>query len=515
MVEKAMLPTAATTTTARATEPKSRCSFVVYGRLILALLAFTSVLVGQIPTRVYFPFEQSVLPSPGALKRLEIVTNTPNTTAKSGTPARAEELARARTKLRRARIEALADVLVTRYVKWHRKNRELARVRKLIWVGSGNKYGFGDRFRGIIHAYLCAVVTGRILIIKWDEPFSLSTIFESSNIDIFWNSRIDGEEFKLCDKGVAVKGGKCKLVNETTLYEQTLPFGGLPHCYCSLNKLNLLESDLPSVVLRSEMAPNIRRLFESVLKSSRKLPPFATPLLKLAKTWKMNTTSKFGKTFGPNMVDDAKLFALIFKSMLKPSNEFLKMLSKQNSQVQSFIPRRLKARHTSKTEMKHVSIHARLGIGLGEKTKYYSRFGNVTSELMAACMAGHAAEEADKLDLPEPQRFYLATDTSEFVKPFKYWLQSRSKNAIIVEGVGANDKVHSNTLEKGKEKDRERFLLTAKDLFFLAAGDSLISLPSGFSNLASWFSGRHHVIISYQQCLRENWLQRPIEYNVK
>ncbi len=496
---------------ARPVESKPRGSFVAYGRFVLALLALTSIFVGQLPSRVYFPFEQAALPAPGAFRRLYNVSN-PTPTVSKAPPA---QLAVARARLRKARIEALADVLVTRYGKWHRANRHIPGVRKLIWVGSGNKYGFGDRFRGIIHAYLCAVLTGRVLVLKWDTPFALSTIFQPAAIDTFWDGAFDGVDFPVCNHGVAVKSGECLPLNKTTVYQRVLPYGGYPNCYCSLLKPDLLESDFPTVVLRSEMAPNIKRLFQAATMDMPKLPRFAKPLVGLAQTWKLNHSKVFGKTFGPNAVDDAALFAMIFKAIFRPSGDFLHMLARQGPEVRSFIPERLFQRepHGDGVGRRgHVSIHARLGIGLGEKTKYQRRFGKLEVAMMAACMAGHAAEEADRLDLPEPQRFYLATDTAAFVAPFKWWLRGRSKGAIVVEGVGAMDKVHSNTLETGNRRDRERFLLTAADLFFLAAGDALISLPSGFSNLAAWFSGRHHTILSHELCVKERWHERPREF---
>jgi len=332
-------------------------------------------------------------------------------------------------------------------------------------------------------------------------------------MDVFFNPQWDGADFKVCAQGYATIHGNCTNGNDprdrNTL---ALPFGGHPACICTLDSLGILQSQLPTVVLRSEYPPSIRKFLNAVL--DQDTTQLHSRLGTLARDWTSNNyTAKYGKNNRPTPDDDAKFFAQIFKAILRPSPQFLRFLAQQSDTVRSFIPERLFGA-TPNPLRRHISIHARLGIGLNETEAYPKRF-NCTRKrlhLLAACMAGHAAEMADENDLHEPQRFYVATDTPGFLPVLKSELGKRSKNPIVVEGV--SEKAHSNTLTTGDERDKRIFLQTMGDIFFLAAGEGIVSLPSGFANLARWFSGKRHRSVSIRQCIREDWEKHPSEFSI-
>eukprot|EP00171_Calliarthron_tuberculosum_P013973 IDg13973t1 len=133
--------------------------FIGVGRSVLVLLALLSVFATQLvlftmPTRVYFPFEKMGPPPSGTFAQLSLAQASLNKApsiqksawyTRDGREQIKEELRKARRKLDRLRQDALADYVVTRYVKWHRSMRREPSARKLIWTGVGNSYGFGDR----------------------------------------------------------------------------------------------------------------------------------------------------------------------------------------------------------------------------------------------------------------------------------------------------------------------------------------------------------------------------------
>eukprot|EP00171_Calliarthron_tuberculosum_P018828 IDg18828t1 len=68
-------------------------------------------------------------------------------------------------------------------------------------------------------------------------------------------------------------------------------------------------------------------------------------------------------------------------------------------------------------------------------------------------------------------------------------------------------------MRNNSPRDRERFLLTATDLFFLSAGDALLSLPSGFANLARWLGAMPHTVVRVPRCAKELWHNNKTEFS--
>lgn len=508
---------------------RKRRAVTIFGRSI-ALLCFVSVIATQIAIRrihrrVYFPFEHMALPSRGALTRF---TRAHKNAVRVSVKRNVVQKARAaRRKLELARQEALAHVVVTRYMQWHRRERANPNARKLIWTGHGNRYGLGDRFRGIIHAYLCAVLSDRVLVIKWDEPISLNVIFESAkHARTFFDERLDGADMV-----------------------------DAPACYCSLKGMGILLSKDRVVIHRSESAPSIRSLLAAVRRHPKL--PVSQELLTLANSWRArralrtaNGNETKWREYGPRAAANDALFPLIFKALLQPAPRFLYMLTTQRAEVRAFIPTRLhkahgcdtgprikiaeggravvegdefgeyddgkdRVGHMKSSHARHVSVHARLGVGLNESTQYKARFerwANASVHSLAACLAAHATRLADALHHGKPQRFYVATDTDEFTTHFRSEVRLRSPGAVVVGAVqGSVDRVHLNKLNSSSPRDLDRFRLAAADLFFLSAGDAMLSLPSGFANLARWLGDTPHTVLTANRCARERWIGNSTE----
>lgn len=458
---------------------------LLFGKTLLALLFLVLLTAGRlsflhVQQRVYFPFERRsrVRREPMHVSQLPLKG------------AAAEEA-----------FVLLTEVIIHQYIRLHKKKRFQPHARKLIWTGNGNKYGIGDRFRGIVHAYLCAVLSERVFIIKWTEPFPLSVIFKSAaGVHVMYDPKLDGPDSRFepevskSSNAEHYSQNSAGVVENATLQNPRISY--FPWCNCTLTDLGLLLSANETVELRSERPPSLRRLFVSL--SANSDLPASLSLASLVREWRES----------PGATGDDALYAQIFKSILRPSREFLRMLARQEPELRSFVPPELRyvVRIRGATVApRHVSVHGRVGYGLNESQKYPRRFdlnrlgGNL--QMVAECLAEEASAVADEMDHPDPQRFYLACDTPELAKLFKAALRKRNREAVIVEAPGP--KVHSNAMQPGSLEDRERFLYAAADLFFLSAGDALVSLPSGFANLAKWFGEIPHRTLSIRQCAKK------------
>lgn len=101
-------------------------------------------------------------------------------------------------------MKKLNKLLVEDYNKWH--NRTLEKLNKgefdarsLRLLVHWSERGIGDRFRGMVSAYLMAVMTNRLFLIKWEEPLPLTNIFKlgvHSNF-AYDSKRCGGENYSI------------------------------------------------------------------------------------------------------------------------------------------------------------------------------------------------------------------------------------------------------------------------------------------------------------------------------
>lgn len=446
---------------------------------LLAALAAAALLAGyasyaRYSRRLYFPFEtRSPLRPPRTLAQFPHLRRNTTETATV--------------------FRHLVSVLITRYMRFHRSNRFDPSARKLIWTGKGNHFGFGDRFRGILHAYLSAVVSDRVLLIAWDEPFPLSTVFASTfGVSIFYDARLDPGRFPVAPKTDVLGAAK-----------NPPPYAGggvhsngtadLPWCDCSLKKLGILLSPHKTVVVRAEAPPSLRFLFLAMREHAHL--PTALALKPVMDRWREASGAD----------GDEAIYALIFRALFRPAPPLLALLASQSSDLRRLVPARSRPPNGgTRREGGYVAVHARVGVGFGEAAAYPWRFDlaarGASVELVARCLAVVAASEADDADLPEPQVFYVASDTPALSAGFRAEVRRQSRDAVVLELAG--EKVHSNRMDGRSGKDKEKFILTAADLLFLSAGTRLVSLRSGFANLAKWFGEAPHRGVSIDHCVQ-------------
>ena len=117
----------------------------------------------------------------------EIVT--PN--LKPPLPFRLSKVERIMGEIQGSMLESF-DVLLDDYVRWHHdvsnSAEKMNSVRILAWNGIGDS-GLGDKIRGILHALMLAIETGRYFVIEDAPEFPIRKLVTAGRIK--WDTRID------------------------------------------------------------------------------------------------------------------------------------------------------------------------------------------------------------------------------------------------------------------------------------------------------------------------------------
>lgn len=442
--------------------------------IVVILFASLHATFGRLSQRLYFPFER--WPEGRAI-------HTPPPSERGRMDEYTDHLHRDEAKLGK-----VIDIFITRYMHFHKTQRFNVSSRKLIYTGEGNRHGLGDRFRGILNAYQLAFMTRRVLLLSWKEPFPLSVIFESApGVSVMYDPAIDPRPLPLTPEEQADLNSTGSLT--------TLGAEPIPECWCNRAPLctrddpGILLSSARTVVVRAECSASMVGMLLSLRRRSDM--PVAKEIVPALSDWRY-----VGRKTGLQN----SIYPQVFRALLRPSAELVARLGGMYKRLRGIVPTRL--RHFRQgSRHGYVAVHARLGHGIGELgTRFNLTMQGGSLKLVATCLARTAVAEAVEADLPEPQTFYLATDTPKFSRLFRREIGKWSKDARVEEmGLSVT---HSAEMVNATAAEKEAFLDTAVDLFFLSAGDRLVSLPSGFANLARWFGDAPHNEKNVGQCVR-------------
>ncbi|KAI0565277.1 hypothetical protein FGB62_20g010 [Gracilaria domingensis] len=284
-------------------------------------------------------------------------------------------------------LKGLNQVMIDRYLTWHHsvvskvRSGELdgSSVRTLVFIGNEGRHGLGDRLRGLLFAYMASVFSQRLLLIKWEDPFPLSTVLVNSDRS---NFTFDESLFPLRWK----PDGEA----DATLVQRAL-----------LADMQLFIGNEARLSLECEPRPKLDEVFETV----KKFPNLTTSVeLKKVVSLKRRPTSE-------------QFFPLIFKALVRPSTELRKMMTETIDKHNMYAPSRLWKEGPLRridTSDPFISVHARLGYGVGEYIKRFKAqmYGH-TMDSLAYCMAEKAMRLAEQEGITNPPRFYVATDTAE------------------------------------------------------------------------------------------------------
>lgn len=360
-------------------------------------------------------------------------------------------------------LKKLKHIIVDDYITWHAATlrsvylgfQRPEHVRSLIFRG-GNEVS--DRISGILHAYFCALMSRRVLLIEMNDPFPLSTAFILGALNT--NFTYDPDLFYSDSYELSV----------STHHAEHLRHVLGPH---------------PSVVLRAGHEPSMKFLLHDV--------PRYYPELRYSRS--INKLKPFHVE-----PSERVFFPLVFRALFRASPELrikIMLLLGLSPKLQLPWIRHVQRRAFTKAmhfaQEPYVSIHARLAPHV--RGRYH--MGHPI-EYTARCMAVIAMNTAQKQGI-DPPRFYLASDNSNFKIALNVALKRLHGNSSLVYGTWEVKPLSHITNES--EGDYNSFICTFVDLFMLSRGDAIVNMKSGFASLAVWMGSiSWQEIFTYDEC---------------
>lgn len=341
------------------------------------------------------------------------------------------------------------------YVQFHKEKRYTDAPR-LIFRPLGT--GIGDRMGCLMFAYWTAVITRRVFLVDWQDPYPLSEFLEETNdLNILLS-----KEYTMR----ALRRGTTVFLNASEesllLYEHVLS-SSTDTVMMATNKVPLNLSDnfigkyLPLAVTSSNalgirVNPNFHR---SILHHVFTLSNSIRGDQQLMNS-KMNLC---GKTMRGRRLDEEGP-ASFFNGFIQPRRPY-------------------------------IAVHARIGRGVGEYPT--GRFKDVSENMKAAalCLASRAVRLAYMSGNPALP-IYLATDTAEFRNIFEKAATKISHNRVqilsgewkVIHSTKLTKQQNANITGSGEEIFREAMWGSYMDLVMLGHAEHIVALYSSFPRLA-------------------------------
>lgn len=356
-------------------------------------------------------------------------------------------------------LQVLNEVFVEQYIPWHSSvvtdvlsgQLDGSTVRTLVFIGNNAGHGLGDRLRGLLLAYMCAVMSNRLFLIHWPAPFPLTNILLNN---VHSNFTYDESLFPSSTRPDG--SDDVKRVRRAT--------------FADLQFYSGKRGNYTKVLFACEPEPTLDGLNEAILKfphlpasvQLRKVMPFQVP------------------------VTEEQFFPLLFKALFTPSPELRRMIAGTVNQPHRFDLSTLwKEAPVIDVSKPFISVHARLGHGVGENNPRFKRqMQGQSMQTVANCLARKAMKLAVGQGISYPPRFYIACDTSEFRSQLKTALLHVNNHSKIMYGTWHTK--HVRDMVDSTRDDFRLLLYTFVDLYVLSKGQAILRGDSGFANLALW-----------------------------
>lgn len=286
-----------------------------------------------------------------------------------------EKLAQTRNLFGLRKIEAsddarrLAALFSDRYLAWHRRHRQNRDTPRLIFLLRGTHPGVGDRLTGLISVLSYAVVTHRLLLIDWIEPFPLQDIFSTRRASLY--AIQDDFEFTPSSSMTCTNGS----------------------CIDSM-----LNSTVHTVFFNATA------------------PMKAAGFLRLLRKYGTREDIEYVRNVNDTMMitgPDGPTFALMLNSAFRLAPKFADFLERQTGTL---------------LRGDFVAVHARLGKGVSEGGK---RFIDIDEDCVAHMLAEAGVRKAYEGNITPPSLF-LATDTPKFRGQFRAVAKSSGAKHVFM-----------------------------------------------------------------------------------
>lgn len=340
---------------------------------------------------------------------------------------------------------------VTDHLAWHDANRPKINTRRVIFRTIGA--GLGDHIKALVWVYGYAVLTRRLLIIDWSNPYPLESVLSDSSVERFIYRPV------LDSSGLSEGYG----ANYRFQYRR-----GIPSYMLQL----LARNDVHTVILQCGPAQTPYSVKEELVGSPSR---FDIPQQE--------------KTIIPQFSWVARRTAA--RILLEPSAEIQRRVSA------------FKSLHGICTYNEtgclngesYYSVHARLGIGTSET--HFSRFKGMlgNEKYIARCFVAHLKEN----NVPADAVVFVASDTAEWKSIFinvmqKYMPGVRVIYYDVIPG-------HFRDINKRTFEGKNRFLDQHTEMIIIGNAVRTFALRSGFPEVGFLRGyGRHYTRIELSSC---------------
>lgn len=353
---------------------------------------------------------------------------------------------------RESQLHEFVNLYITAYLAKHKAlraacdtNAMLARTTPLIvFRGSERNFGLGDRIRGILSTFLIAAITDRLFLIDLPQPFPLDTMWISPKGFNFTYDRSlfpADESYPISDDVV-------------------------------VHKFSIRD------FMREHRYQKVRVL---VQRGMNKFSP--TRMIKEARLFPAmhNAMSARGLlSFNPARDDIAPL---LLQALFLPSPRLRSALRQQ---------RPFKGRA-------YISLHARLGIGVGERgSRFNSTRRALSLEDIASCVGRVAGRVALQRRL---HRVFIATDTRRANEALANGVRQVLPDAEI--HVATGKAVHVRRLRDRvlDDSDFEDFERAFVEMGLLGGGKEIVFIKSGFADVGLWLGAMSaHTRLTPRHC---------------
>ncbi|CAN8064290.1 unnamed protein product [Agarophyton chilense] len=348
-------------------------------------------------------------------------------------------------------LRAFLNIIITQYTAWHRQQRRLCQahvslarsVPLLVFRSNGNA-GVGDRIRGILYSYLVAVASNRLFFIDWQKPLPVSIALRSPPS---FNFTYDAALFtESTDDEHAIWGPS------------------------QFNHLDVYFSPQRVIVNQKPNAfafNNFSSLFERY------------PQLSLSRDIVEAGLSHFD-------VQREEVAPFIINALFETSS------SLRNS-LHALRPFR---------GQPYISLHARLGHGVGEKSgRFNFEQQGLSLESVSQCIGSLAATMAQQRALDS---VFVVTDTKSAHQFLEAGIRAVLPNARVE--LSPIDATHFFAMHDGKyfpdAFDRQhKFEEVFVDLGLLSMAESMVFFRSGYGVVAAWLGAiTDSVMVEYENC---------------
>lgn len=347
----------------------------------------------------------------------------------------------------------LFKVFIHDYLNYHEQARKNG-SRRLVF--QPRLTGMGDTYTTLIFAYWAAVVSNRVFLVDWQEPFPLEDLLQNARTtaDVFYRPESDDQP-PFSNNAYTLKGTE----------DSHKQFG------------NVLLSNTAAVIYRPQHRPPQNMIYEFVKRSSLKDLPISS-YMRLAASQNfhravMHHVFRVSDEIRKDQQHYTKKFRL-FRGFTPAHTNVSKKTYKSN-------------------ERPYIAVHARIGTGVGE---FQGRFQDVQSNMVvpARCLASRAIRLSHMAGYP-PLPIFLATDTIEFRALFQQMVKDISSHNRVAVLMGDWDVVHSsrfawhnqhvfNATEEKRTRSWKKIWGSYMDLVMIGHAEHVVALYSAFPRFA-------------------------------